>query len=187
MIELQRLPTLLTLSAAAFGAIVGKRFTNLAAVTVRTLTRRDGQEDLPLVRRTTPAVVIDRDMLRATKRFEGHKTPASELLFDYLRELGRGTLVPDSEYEAAFDRFEVLMGLLTTDAGGRATGCFAWRGGILAPESEYGPLTRVRKEFESQGTHWEPLRVGLFEGDPERVRKAFTGLTDIAKAVAGSY
>jgi hypothetical protein len=126
-------------------------------------------------------------MLRATKRFERHQTPASELLFDFLRELGRGVLVSDSEYEEAFDRFEIILGLLTMNAGGRATGCFAWRGGMLAGESEYGPIARVRKEFEAVGKDWGPLRVGLFEGDPERVRTAFTGLIEIAKAVAGSY
>jgi hypothetical protein len=34
--------------------------------------------------------------------------------------------------------------------------------------------------------HMGPLQVGVFDGDPERVRMAFTGPTELAKAVAGN-
>jgi serine/threonine protein kinase len=176
MNELQRVPALLTMNAAAFGSLLGKRYRNLAAVTVRTLVKREEQEDLPLVQRVSTGHTIDRDLLRSAKRFERRQTPASELMFDYLKELGRSVLVSDAEYEEAFDRFEIILGLLTIDAEGWATGCFAWRrGGIAA---------RVRKEIDTHGGNWGPLSAGLFGGDAERVKKAFQELTAIARRIA---
>lgn len=184
MNELQRVPALLTMNAAAFGALLGKRYRNLVAVTVRPLFKRDEQEDLPLIRRISTGSTIDRDLLRTAKRFDKRQTPASELMFEYLRELGRNVLVSDAEYQEAFDRFEIVLGLLTIDAGGWATGCFAWRDGRIGAHTEQGHIARVRKEFEAQGANWGPLSVGLFGGEPDRVKKAFEELSQIADRVA---
>ena len=184
MNTLQRVPALLAMNAAAFGSLLGRNYRTLAAVTVRPVLRREEQSDPPLIARVTPSSVIDRDLLRTTQRFRQRQTPASELMFEYLREMGRPVLVSDSEYLEAFDRFEVILGLLTIDAGGWATGCFAWRDGMLGVKSEHGPIARVRKEFDAEGARWGPLGVGLFAGDPERVRAAFEELTKIADRVA---
>src|SRR5262249_50777294 len=88
------------------------------------------QEDLPLVRRISTRSTLDRDLLRTAKRFDKRQTPGSELMFENLKELGRSVLVSDAEYQETFDRFEIILGLLTIDAGGWATGCFAWRDGL---------------------------------------------------------
>jgi hypothetical protein len=92
MSELQRMPGTLALNAAAFGAVLGRRYANLKAVALRPIYRRESQDDLPLVTRFGTDSVLDRDMLRATKRFDRHKTPGSELMFEFLRELGRSVL-----------------------------------------------------------------------------------------------
>jgi Protein kinase domain len=184
MIEVQRFPVFLVMSAGAFGSIVGGQYRNLAAMTERPLFRRSGEPEMPLVGRVTASSSADHDMLRATAKFKMRKTPASEVLFEYLRDLSRGVLLSDAEYEAAFDRFEVLMCLLAVDAGGWATGCFAWRGAIMGRPNDQGPMARVRREFEAAGTQWAPLKVGLMGGDPERVGKAFDQLASIAEGVA---
>jgi hypothetical protein len=184
MIEMHRVPGMLAMNAGAFGAVLGGRFANLAAVATRPAYRREGQDNLPIVARFGTDSVMDRDMLRATKRFERHKTPGSELLFEYLRELGRSVLVSDDEYQEAFDRFEIILALLTFDAGGWATGCFAWRNGMLGRNNEHGPIARVRKEFEAQGAKWGPLSAGLFGGEPDRVTKAFEHVAAVADKMA---
>jgi hypothetical protein len=181
MLELQRVPALLVMSAAAFGAILGKRYRNLVSVTIRPILRRQNLKNTALVETITPSLVIERDLLRAAKRFERHITPASELMFEYLHELGRTVLVTDSEYMEAFDRFEIILALLTIDAGGWAVGCFAWRGGVLGQRRQDGPLDRVRQEIESEGVRWEPLDLGLFGGRPERVKGVLERLTQIAE------
>ena len=182
--ELQRTPGALVMSAGALGAVLGDNYSNLAAVTVRPMYRRDGQDDLPVVARFGVSSVLGGDIVRTTTRFKNHKTPGSELMFEYLRELGRSVLVSDAEYEERFDEFEVLMVLLSMDANAWATGRFAWKDFAWSEDGERGAVGRVHKRFAAAGSAWAPLKVGLFGGEVDRVTGAFKRLVEIAQAVA---
>lgn len=185
MSELQGLPALLVLVAGALGASLANRFGNFAAVTTRPVVNFVEQRgEVSAVARIGVSSVLDTDMLGATKKYDRRKTPGSDLLFEVFRDVARAVLVSDSEYETGFDRFEVLLGLVTIDAGGWAAGRFAWKNGLLGNNDENTLLARVRKEYESRGQNWPPLISGLFNKKPERVEAAFVRLTETAKGVS---
>ncbi|MCL2725648.1 MAG: serine/threonine protein kinase [Polyangiaceae bacterium] len=187
MIQLQQVPGMLVMNAAAFGAILGNHYGNLAAVTVRPVFRGDSQENIPFIRRFGINSVMDLNMLRNTKRFEDSKLPRSELMFEFLRELGRDDRVSDTEYEGNFDRFEIILALITFDSGQRTTGSFALRNRGMGSNGEYGPIADLRKEFEKEGKAWGPIAAGLFDRDVDRVRTAFKSVTEIADQIAEQW
>ena len=73
-------------------------------------------------------------------------------------------IVGDEEFERAFDTFELLLAMRNISDGGSGVpaGQYAHRGqrsfvGRGAPE-------RMRVEIEREGSGWQPLAAGLFDG-----------------------
>jgi len=185
MIDLSRLPILLAMSAGALGAITGKRYANLAAVTIHPTTRWDEAEVRPVVRHLSTEVILNRDLLNSTKRFAQRQTPGSELVLEWLREVGGTAFISEEEFLGVFIRLEILLALLTIDAGGWASGTFAWRDSRLGPPPRHGKVAEIEAEAERAGAHWGPLVAGCFSGQPQRIENAFAQLRAIAGQVAG--
>lgn len=122
-------------------------------------------------------------------------TPVSDHLHDRLRERFRRHIPDDEDYSSAFDRLEVILGLLNVDLhlqakpkdgaawtgpyfSGGFTGRFTWR--ERHADSHQRRERRMYAELEREGVQWEPLSAGLFGEDPERADAAFREYLDLA-------
>ena len=97
-------------------------------------------------------------------------TPVSSHLFKTLRETLADTIAVGNEYEAVFDRFEYIFGLIIEDLRDQLPN------NIYTPSPHVGYVTRnqyssgpplwerIKTEAEQAGADWGPLQAGLFGG-----------------------
>jgi len=201
LLELRAYPRIIVMYAGAHGAVARENYPALRAITTGPTMRRDGRA-VPLInecniwspfstaewigsvvaRDADDQVTTDEEIEGFTRRSGGRKTPVSDDLHTRLRQVVRRLLPGDEDYDEAFDRAEMLLGLIAEDsaavveaAGGYAhggwVGRYAWR-------SHYsgGGLEAFSNEAIGAGDEWPPLRAGLFGGSAERVRKAIDAL-----------
>lgn len=128
------------------------------------------------------------------KRRGARFTPLSDHLHAFLRELFRGEVAADSEYDQIFDRAEVLLDAVAMDASNDDDGWYGAQGGygrytwrhrrgyrgVEAPEASM--LTDARKH----GDAWGPVVAGLFGGSGDRAVSALTRVVEIAESVRRS-
>jgi hypothetical protein len=170
-------------------------------------TFRKDNRDVPLVTALHPGLVFDPDALAQALALEAERgvpatddqldqmlrrrpggvtrrfTPASNWLHDRLRDVARLVIADDLEYTATFDRFEMLLALIVTDATDQVRasgdyvegpwyGSFTWRNKYarVAPEAV------LHEEFLGLGANWSPLGAGLFGGSLHRAETAFESL-----------
>jgi hypothetical protein len=169
LLKLQKYPALLLLYGAGIAATAGNNYATLAAVltmpSIRTLSH---EAPMPM------CAIIHAEEVRALGRSSDAplpQAPFSDHLCTVLRESFRPYLPADADYQAAFDRFEYLSGLVHADIkerqngdqqfAGEPVGCFNWRGNA-SPS--------VDAEFRATGRGWPPLLAGLFGGDLARAR-----------------
>ena len=118
------------------------------------------------------------DVVEAFKLLPGHDrhhTPRSEYLHKLLQPWLDDILFLGSDYEKAFDRFELLYALEYAHQENRdwaPIGRFGWK--IL----EANPLRQVLSEAEQQGERWAPIVAGLFGGSSERFTEVARQLSD---------
>lgn len=114
------------------------------------------------------------------RRIGNRYTPVSDFLHDTLRPKLADLLPNDDEYTEIFDRFEILMGLMTVDLRNQDMpawvpppnyGSFTWRNRYYSPENQ--PDRRMLQELLTQQDQWPPLRAGLFGGSIARANAAF--------------
>ncbi|MEV1116132.1 toll/interleukin-1 receptor domain-containing protein [Actinosynnema sp. NPDC049800] len=109
-------------------------------------------------------------------------TPVAEWLHVILRPHFMDQYADDSVYDEAFDRTEVLLGLLSQDIWNGRIGSDPERSwakrsywfGRSTWRARYGggALADITAEIETQGASWAPLTAGLFGGRPERATAA---------------
>lgn len=97
---------------------------------------------------------------------ERHYVPFSEYLYQKLKPLLDEALCLGSEYDGAFDTFEILYAVEFSYLSGRGwgpLGRFAWkaRGGS-------NRLQQIVEEAARAGTTWPPIAAGLCGGAPEK-------------------
>jgi hypothetical protein len=127
-------------------------------------------EDEPLVCAATDGLG-DRRLFRVLTGHERKHVPLSEHLHEFLRPLLDETLLLGSDFERAFDRFEILTAVEYAhreDRGWAPLGRFGWK----LFERETSPLKRVIKEAETAKDNWPPVRAGLCGGSYERFSTA---------------
>ena len=89
----------------------------------------------------------------------------------------------DDSYSAEFDRAEAVLGVLTQDSvnvraaanpDGRTHARSHWYGRSTwrSAHGHGNPAADLVHEFETQRSHWGPLKAGLFGGDEARARDA---------------
>jgi hypothetical protein len=199
LINLARLPALIAMYAAGLSALHRKNFGALRAVTSDPIYRAVGGTR-PLLDAVHPWLIFESNELTANvlaiqaegkpvpdsvieelmQGRQGKKyTPVSDYLHDHLRDSFSDLMVDDAEYTDTFNQFEIMMGLVATDAymqaktsGQRLHGCwfgsFIWRDRYSNPPMEQ----ELRSLIETQGQEWPPLGFGLFGGSSERARDA---------------
>ncbi len=112
-------------------------------------------------------------------------TPASDYLHDRLRSNFSHLIPDDDAYTAAFDRLEILLGVLAADAKARAAatgtyadgpwfGSFTWRDRRAQKTLE----ERTQEDLLEQGDGSPILQAGLFGGDLDRAVSAFASFIE---------
>jgi hypothetical protein len=167
-LDLQRYASLLALYSAGLGLVSGDREDRLGPLLLaRKITDRN--TSWPIASRLYPQAVLEQRVAQQLPEMERHFTPVSDRLHEYLAPL-IGSVVPDfTAYDRVFDRFEVILGLVTFDlsrtAEGRGwgpIGRFGWR-------RDHGGQAIEELEAEMATPERSPLtKGGLFNGDPAR-------------------
>jgi len=114
---------------------------------------------------------------RVLPELERHHTPCNDHLYDVLKPILDDLLFLGSEYESAFDTFEVLYGLEYVHMTNREwgpVGRFGWKGG----RGDSSPLSRTIKEAEGAGNASLPLMAAFCGGSIDRFKVVSKTLTD---------
>ncbi|MDP8994699.1 MAG: hypothetical protein M3N07_06940, partial [Pseudomonadota bacterium] len=174
-IELQSYPATLTLYAAGLGALAAGNF-RLVNDLLTCLVANGHEREIAAARLLPFALEIQRERWWCLPDLERRHTPLNDHLLDLLRPELAELIPTDQELEEAFDRFELLAGLvhLHHAAGERdpdpeqcwlPVGRFAWR----LTRSYYGEsLMSWLANAEQQREEWPPLRAGMFGGSYAR-------------------
>ena len=165
-LELQWYPVLLLFYAGGVAAVAGRRYAALREL-MHALVRFSGRGE-PLVVAIPEGLNNRTTSFRLLPGLERHHVPCSDHLHEVLQPLLDGLLFLGSDYDRAFDWFEVLYALEYAHQRDREwgpLGRFAWKF-----RDESSPLLLVTKEAERAGESWAPLTAGLFGGSIERFK-----------------
>lgn len=181
-VALQRYPEMLLLYSAGLSAVAENNFRNLHAIlrteaTVQTRRGRD-QRSAGLILTDAAAEMASVSVFKQLPEYKQKFVPRSEFLFKRLQPTLEDMLFLGREYEAEFDRFEILWALETALMNSRLGGSFwgppgrfAWKHS-RALRSEDG-FARLRKEADAGREAWPPLTAGLFEGSYETFKRCW--------------
>jgi hypothetical protein len=164
-LELQWYPVLVLLYVGGIAAVAFGRYDALRALLhapVRVLGN-----DQALVPAVTEGLSDRTVPFRLLPKLERHHTPCSDHLYDVLKPALDDLLFLGSEYERAFDTFEVLYALEYMHQTNREwgpVGQFGWKG----RRGDSSPLLRTVKGAKAAGAGWPPLMAGLCGGSIER-------------------
>ncbi|MDF8263209.1 toll/interleukin-1 receptor domain-containing protein [Luteipulveratus flavus] len=205
LLRIRHVPGLIALMTAGVGCVASDRWANLKTLVVDPYVRDRYQEQpLSLLEATHPYAPFDdqgwvsSSLARAAQRdvpvadaFKKLKedqvklhTPVADWLFAVLRPVLADHLPDDDMYAAAFDRAEVMLGVLAQDAvnlrrassnDGQIWGSSHWFGRSTwrsAHSFTASPVRDLQHELATQGGGWAPLSAGLFGEDPERAKTA---------------
>lgn len=207
LLDLRYLPALCTMFTGALAAVGQGRWDTLKALAVDTTvlnTYRDHR--LPLVDAVTPyapfagdstgwvphtlarSVAHDEDLSVALNSFVSkgqgkYFTPVADWLHHLLRPAFEEQFPDDEAYDQAFDRAEVILGVISQDqAQARQNSEQPWptrsqwfgRSTWRFRRSHLNPVDDLAHELSSRGRMWGPLTAGLFGGDANRASTAIT-------------
>jgi hypothetical protein len=181
LVKLQYYPALLLSYIGGISALAAKRFCVLSAILREPECRHPYERE-----RVIPAS----DILNAWSVFENQLykwmprpnaereyTPVSNHLLDLLRPILKDYLRDDLEYEATFDVFEYILGLVYLELVKQTwapLGRFAWR---WRDEWQRSPMFRFVNAGLGQGGEWLLLKAGFFGGSIDK----FNVLEDLYK------
>jgi hypothetical protein len=115
----------------------------------------------------------------AFKTLPGHErqfVPVSEYLYKELQPVADDVLFLGANYEAQFDRTELLIALecASSSGGWGPVGRFGWK--HRSRRGLASPLDALIAEAEAAGGGWEPIQGGLFMGSLDKFREAAADL-----------
>jgi hypothetical protein len=174
-LETQWYPILELFYASGVAAVTVGRYTTLRAL-MNAPVRASGN-DKRLVTAVTEGLNNRTQAFRLLPGLERHDTPCSDHLYDVLKPLLDELLFLGSEFERAFDTFEVLYAIeyaTQTDRGWGPIGRFGWKG----IRGDASPLLRIMKEAETAGNAWPPLTAGLCGGSIEKFKSVVRVFTE---------
>lgn len=187
-LALDRYPALLVLYAAGLGAVVGGRESLLAPILAGPFTVDQNRWKSNVVV-LYPQNVIDHRHAQQLPGLDRRHTPVSDHLIDVARPW-LAELEPDQRaQERAFDRFELLLGLVMYDLSGQQghggwapIGSFWWR-------YRYGDTIwdDLASEIDVAGENWPLLKAGLFGASSQRLAESLKGyLALVTRAANGA-
>lgn len=162
-------PVLSLLYAGGVAAIAANRYGNLWELMDAKISAsacRSGKEE-PVVVAAAKNMNDIMTFFKLLPGLERRYTPFSEHLHALLQTRLDDLFFLGSDYERAFDRFEVLFALEyahRTDRGWGPIGRFGWK----AVDRESSPLQLVIVEAQRARNAWPPLLAGLFDGSFDR-------------------
>ncbi|MEO7888680.1 MAG: hypothetical protein ABIW19_01620 [Vicinamibacterales bacterium] len=175
LLALQWYPALLLFYAGGIAAVSAASYGSLVAVMHARVSTPRG--DKMLVEAATSGLGDLRPHFKTLSGDEKHYVPFSEYLHTTLRPVLDETLYLGSEYERAFDAFEILYAVEfchQTDRCLGPIGRFGWK----STRGGSNPLGQLINEAASAGKNWPPLAAGLCDGSPEKFAKHAKGLSE---------
>ena len=178
LLKLSDYPALLLIYAAGLASVASGNYGTLAAVLTnpRTLGRTGKNQEVCAV--IYPMSVIESDFAKWLLGHDGQPTEMSSYLFAKLRGNFREYLPRDEDYQAVFERFEYLFGLVHADIT-RWSATTGWWGPVGLylkwerwARSQNSMRKRIDVEIESEGTDWPLLKAGLFGRSLEQLKTA---------------
>lgn len=172
LLGLRAYPTQLVLYAGGIAAVSSGRYGHLLAMLHTQL--HSPHDDDRLIISAIPSML--RDAVHAFKLlpdFDRRRTPVSDRLFDVLQPVLDDLLFLGSDYERAFDRFELFQAVEHAHQmrGGWSGGRFEWK-------RSNDPLLALIKEVENADDSWPPLAAGLCGGSVAKFREVLSTLRD---------
>lgn len=205
LLDLRYLPALCTMFTGALAAVGHGRWDALKALVVdTTILNAYRDQRLPLVDAITPyapfagdyaawvpntlarSATHDENLSAALSAFVSkgqgkYHTPVADWLHHLLRPAFDEQFPDDETYDHAFDRAEVILGIISQDqAHERADSERPWptrsqwfgRSTWRFRRSHLNPVDDLTHELASQGNMWGPLTGELFGGDTNRASRA---------------
>ena len=173
-LAIQWYPALMLLYAGGVAAVAAGRHGALNALLNAPVLAAGGHETVAAA--VTNGVNDKTRVFQLLPGLERHYTPCSDHLYEVLRPLLDEMLFLGSDYEWAFDRFEILFAIEYAhhaDRGWAPVGRFGWRA-----RHDGGPLQRMINEAAAAGNKWAPVVAGLCGGSPERFNALVQGLKE---------
>lgn len=124
--------------------------------------------------------------------------PTADWMCAMLRPVFAGQFADNDSYEKAFDRAEIMLGLVTTDSISRFAeqnpdlswlsgthwfGRSAWR----YKHSRTNPVHEYAQQLDTTGTNFGPLKAGLFGGQKGRAEAAMTSYAEQLAKISRGY
>jgi len=175
VVGIRQYPTVVLLYASGLAALSRGHIGSVGRLLAEPKMRRD-QRTVPLLLGVAPVEM--HSVARTMPGRERDYAPMSEHLFEVLREPLRRYLPDDCDYEETFDRFEYLRALVHADLENKAcSGVDVWWAPLgrfrQKSHSRIGSsiVTRMHKEIDQATEDWPLLKVGLFDGSLQRLKK----------------
>lgn len=203
-IDLRLLPGMLAIMTAGIACTAAGKWDNMRLLVAdQSVRERHGQKPLSILEVVDPyepfsadwvsnalarSVCEGKSLAEALADFEEKKagkfhTPIAEWLLRILQPVFEDQLPDQETYEVEFDRAEVMLGLVSTDAieqrkaadpDNSGWGRTRWFGRSLwrARHDRRNPIDDFAHELETRGGQWRPLKASLFGGEEVRATAA---------------
>lgn len=172
--NLQLYPALLITYAGGICSLSAKRFNNLAAI-LRTPKYRDyyNHKKIPAIEKLQVFSVFDQNAGILVPRLNAERefTAASNYLLEVIRPFLRDYIPDDIKYEESFNIFEYLLALTFRDLLGMQwspVGRYGWCYKVRS-SLEISPIDEFIAEGQKEGSEWELLKAGFFDGSIDRL------------------
>jgi hypothetical protein len=173
-LALQWYPALALSYAGGIAAVAAESYGSLLALMHARVGTSRGESRL--VEAATRGIDDVRQHFNVLSGNDRHYVPFSEYLYEKLKPLLDKPLCLGSEYDRAFDTFEILYAVEFSYQSGRGwgpLGRFAWkaRGGSSR-------LQQIIEEATGAGKAWPPVAAGLCGGTPEKFAEHVKSLSE---------
>lgn len=167
-------PSVLLLYAGGIAAVAANRYDNLYQLMVPSVSDPEGGGRNRLVFAIGSVDGVMQDVFKELPDHSQKRYPRSEYLYVLFQSFFNELLFLGSDYDAVFDRFELLLALehaYLNSARGRNAwgplGRFAWKS---HQDGRSGPLATIVADSEA-GSDWSVVKAGFFGGSPEKFKE----------------
>ncbi len=171
--SLRLYPLMLLMYALGIGAITANNYPILYSFFQSTFNILSYPfNSVPLVYAMEEGFRAAQSLFKLLPGFKNNYSPASEYLFNFLKDKLKDILVFADEYEIIFDRFEVIYALQYAHERGKISG-HVWgpigrSGWQFSRGDEVNPFSLLHDEASRMKESWPLLKAGFFDGSYER-------------------